>query len=77
MVGIFIDLAKYRIDFILVDADIAINETAPVIDYLLKVVKEFLKTDGRTPILVHHCKAELILFIFSTVAENVHNLGEL
>jgi len=56
---------------------VAIDKTAPVWDYLEKVVVELVKGDLAVSIFVHQCETKHVLFVFSAVAEYVHDGCEL
>lgn len=55
----------------------AIDKTAPVRDYLEKVVVELVKGDLAVSIFVHQRETKHVLFVFGAVTEHVHDGCEL
>lgn len=55
----------------------AVDQTTPVADNLVKVLVEFFETDHPVRINVHQGEAELALLIIGSIAKDVHDRDEL
>lgn len=72
-----INFPEYLLHFTAVDPDVAIDQAAPVVDYLGEVLVELFEADQSVAVDVHQGETELTLLVLRPIAEHVHNGHEL